>query len=162
MVSKDVRREARGARGSVGHPASRLVSRRAGGFTLLELIIVVAIIGILAAIISPNLRDAPTRAKEAVLKTDLATMRKVIDQYHADKGYYPPDLATLVDEDYLRAVPIDPFTGSAQTWRVEYMEIDFELEPIETEESETGEPGIIDVYSGADATALDGTRYSEW
>lgn len=136
---------------------------RQKGFTLLELIIVVAMIGILATIVMPNLRDAPKRAREAVLKTDLATMRKVLDQYQADKGYYPALLEDLVDEGYLRAVPEDPFTGSASTWRLEFSRPGFDLlEPVETEEGPTGQPGIMDVRSGSDLVALDGTRYSDW
>lgn len=156
----------RGARwktaGTLIPRTSNLAPGRAGGFTLLELVIVIAIIGILAALVMPNLRDVPVRAKEAVLKTDLVTFRKVIDQYQADKGYYPPSLETLVDEGYLREIPDDPFTGSSTTWQVVMSEPDWEQEPVETELSPTGDPGIIDVRSGSPATALDGTRYSEW
>src|ERR1700693_3063747 len=85
-------------------------------FTILELLIVMTIIGILAAIAVPALRDSPQRAREATLKEDLFTMRSVIDQYHGDKGVYPPDLPTLVTEGYLRKIPVDPMTKSAETW----------------------------------------------
>src|SRR5713101_6962380 len=86
------------------------------GFTLLELLVVMTIIGILAAIAVPALKSSPQRAREATLKEDLFTMRSVIDQFHGDKGFYPADLATLVTEGYLRKIPIDPMTKSAETW----------------------------------------------
>jgi general secretion pathway protein G len=132
------------------------------GFTLLELIIVIAIIGILAAIVVPNLQSRPQRAKEAVLKTNLFTMRDVIDQYYGDQGHYPPTLETLVEEGYLRRVPTDPMTGSSETWIVEYEEIDPDAPPAETDVPEDGEPGIIDVFSGSEEVSLDGTPYTEW
>ena len=74
------------------------------------------IIGILAAIAVPALRDSPQRAREATLREDLFTFRTVIDQYHGDKGVYPPDLQTLVTAGYIRKIPIDPMTKSADTW----------------------------------------------
>ena len=102
-------------------PRSRRARR---GFTLLELIIVVAIIGILASIAMPALKDMPRRASESVLKTNLRTLREVIDQYYGDKGHYPETLEALVEERYLRAVPIDPITKSADTWQLVYEELD--------------------------------------
>jgi general secretion pathway protein G len=135
---------------------------RQAGFTIIELIVVIAIIGILATIALPRLKDAPRRAEEAVLKTNLRAMRDAINQFHADKGHYPPSLDALVEEDYLRTVPMDPITNSTDTWQVEYEELDSDYEPAETDQPETGEPGIIDVYSGAEGVSVHGTPYSEW
>ncbi len=141
---------------------NRLDRRGQGGFTLLELIVVIAIIGILAAIVIPRLRDAPRRAEEAVLKTNLRALRNAINQYYADQGHYPPSLGALVEEAYLRQVPMDPITNSNETWEVEYEEFEPGYEPAETDRPEGGEPGIIDVYSGSDRTSLKGEPYSEW
>ena len=137
-------------------------TRIEGGFTLLELIIVVAIIGVLAGIAMPALRDVPRRAAEAVLRTNLTTFRNVIDQYYADRGTYPPSLEALVDEGYLRRIPRDPITRETDSWVIEYQEIDPEFEPAETDLPEGGAPGIIDVRSGSDQLSLDGTPYSDW
>jgi general secretion pathway protein G len=133
-----------------------------GGFTLLELIVVIAIIGILAAIVIPRLKDAPRRAEEAVLKTNLRALRSTINQFYADKGHYPTSLDALVEDQYLRRIPVDPITNSNDTWQVEYEEFEPGYEPAETDLPETGEPGIIDVYSGSDRTSLDGEPYAEW
>lgn len=146
----------------------RLRSRRPrqGGFTLLELIIVLTMIGILAGLALPNLIQQPRRAKEAVLRNNLRTLREVIDQYHGDKGVYPPSLDALVEEEYLRAIPIDPITGEAE-WGLVYDDSPDDLtDPdsiawdvdLEVEDSS----GIQDVHSLSEATALDGSNYAEW
>jgi general secretion pathway protein G len=124
------------------------------GFTLIELLIVIAIIGIIAGMAVAQLRTAPQRAREAVLKEDLYAIRDVIDQYFADKGKYPESLDALVEEGYLRRLPVDPITESAETWQTVQAEA--------TDEDTEGAGGIIDVKSGADGTALDGTRYGDW
>lgn len=138
---------------------------RERGFTLLELIVVVAMIGILAAIVMPALTKMPTRAKEAVLKTNLHTLREVIDAYYGDKGHYPESLDALVEEEYLRAVPYDPFTGSAETWTLIFEEEgeggDAEPGP-EPGPDEPAGPGVVDVRSASPMIALDGTPYAEW
>ncbi len=132
------------------------------GFTLLELIIVMAIIGILATMAMPMLKNTPREANEAVLKTNLHSIRDALDQYHGDKGHYPPTLETLVEAGYFRDVPTDPITKSSETWVLIYEEIDPDAEPAETDLPESGEPGIFDVRSGSDRAALDGSLYSEW
>jgi general secretion pathway protein G len=133
--------------------------KKQSGFTLLELLVVMTIIGILAAIAVPALRDSPQRAREAALREDLFTMRSVIDQYHGDKGAYPPDLQTLVTAGYLRKIPVDPMTKSAETWVVAQEEISTEA----TTSSDTpATPGIIDVHSGSPGKSLDGTLYKDW
>ncbi|MYF03937.1 MAG: type II secretion system protein, partial [Holophagales bacterium] len=86
-----------------------------GGMSLLELIIVMAIIGILAAVAVPLLKNAPRRAQEAALKQNLRVMRDAIEQHYADKGHYPPSLQALVEEEYLRAIPPDPITRRTET-----------------------------------------------
>ena len=134
----------------------------AGGFTLLELIVVVTIIGILSTIALPALKNVPRRAAEAVLKNDLRALRDVIDQYYADHGNYPPGLEALVEKGYLRKIPVDPITKSADTWKVVLEEIDPEEQPAETDLVEGSQPGVADVHSGSPAMALDGTPYSEW
>jgi len=124
------------------------------GFTLVELLIVIAIIGIIAGIAVLQLRTRPQAAKEAVLKENLYAMRDVIDQYFSDKGKYPESLDTLVDDGYMRRIPVDPITNSAESWQTVQAEA--------TEDDPDAAGGIYDVKSGAPGTALDGTTYSEW
>ena len=134
------------------------------GFTLLELIVVVTVIGILSTMAIPNLLQTPIRANEAVLKTNLRTLRQVIDQHNGDKGFFPPSLEVLVDEGYLRDIPLDPITNQRE-WGLEYDqggEFEDDFIPAETDLPEGGEPGIIDVYSLSEDVSLDGTPYAEW
>jgi general secretion pathway protein G len=129
------------------------------GFTLIELIVVVAIIGILATIAVPAMRTAPQRAREAALKEDLFTMRSCLDQFHADRGRYPTSLEELVSMGYLRSIPVDPVTRSKDTWVAVFEEVSTDQE--DQRQQEAG-PGIIDIRSGSDQVALDGTRYADW
>ena len=124
------------------------------GFTLVELLIVISLISILAAMGLVQYRNSVMSAKEATLHTDLFRMRDAIDQYYADKGKYPSSLDSLVSDGYLRKVPDDPFTKSNSSWQT----VPAEPDP----NNPTVEPGVYDVKSGADGTALDGTKYSEW
>ena len=140
--------------------AARSRAAAQAGFTLLELIIVVAIIGILATIAMPRLLHTPDKAKEAVLRTDLRTFRDVIDQYYADKGKYPASLEALVEDGYMRAIPVDPITRSADTWVAQYEEPKLDESPPESDGE--AEPGIMDVHSGSELTGSNGTPYSEW
>ena len=128
--------------------------RRQHGFTLIELMIVMVIITILAGIGLAVYGNSVQRAKEAVLLEDLHQMREAIDKFYADKNRYPPTLDSLVEEKYIRDVPVDPFTKSKDTWQTTLAE----PEPGNPQ----AEPGIYNVKSGAEGTGLEGTAYSEW
>jgi general secretion pathway protein G len=134
----------------------RLFERMRGtcGFTLVELLVVLSLISILAAMGLVQYRNSVRHSQESVLKTDLFRMRDAIDQYYADKGKYPASLDALVSEGYMRRIPEDPITKSADTWQT----IPAEPDP----GNPSMEPGIYDVKSGAQGTALDGTNYSDW
>jgi general secretion pathway protein G len=134
---------------------ARARSRRSdGGWTLIELMVVIALIMILATMALVQYRNSVTSAKEATLKSQLFIMRDAIDQYYADKGKYPDSLQTLVSESYIRAMPRDPFTTSSDTWQTV---------PAEAESgSTTAAAGIFDVKSGSEGTGLDGSRHADW
>jgi general secretion pathway protein G len=124
------------------------------GFTLIELLIVITLISILASMGVVIYRNSVQSSKEAVLHTDLFRMRDAIDQYYADKAKYPASLDALVSEGYMRAIPVDPLTKSADTWQT----VPAEPQPGNT----STDPGIYNVKSGASGTGLDGTSYSDW
>ena len=128
--------------------------RRARGFTLIELMVVISIILILISTALPIYNQSIIRAKEAVLKQDLFTMRSVIDQYTLDKGKAPQSLDDLVQAGYLKEIPKDPFTDSRDTWVVEQEDVLLSVDQ--------DEPGISDVHSGSNGTGSDGTAYSSW
>ena len=132
-----------------------MMARRASsGFTLIELLIVMSLIVVLAGIGLATHANSQTRAREAVLKEDLFRLRDSIDQYYADKNEYPAALDALVTDRYLRALPVDPFTNSPDTWQTTMSEIDAS--------NPSAQAGIYDVKSGSDRTALDGTQYADW
>ena len=124
------------------------------GFTLIEMMIVMAIIVILIAVAVPFYQKAIIRAKESVLHNNLFAMRSAIDAYSFDKQKAPHDLQDLVTDGYLREVPRDPITQSSGTWKII-------MEDASQSVSST-EPGIFDVRSGSDKKSLDGTSYSDW
>jgi general secretion pathway protein G len=124
------------------------------GFTLIELLVVIALITILASMGVVQYRNSIQSAKEAILKTDLFRMRDAIDQYYADKTKYPASLDALVSDGYMRKIPEDPITKSADTWQT----VPAEPDP----GNPSSEPGIYDVKSGATGTGLDGSAFSDW
>jgi len=122
------------------------------GFTLLELMIVISIIIILAAITLPQFQKTITHTREAVLRDDLHKMRSLIDQYAADKGKLPQSLEELVSDGYMREVPVDPITG----------EKDWAITTGEDPNSAEGEQGMTDIHSSSTEVSTEGTPYSEW
>ncbi|MEI6668754.1 MAG: prepilin-type N-terminal cleavage/methylation domain-containing protein [Acidobacteriota bacterium] len=140
------------------HPRSESRRQRdaAGraGFTIIELLVVVSIIVVLAGMAMAQYRNSVTLASESVLRTDLFRMRDALDQYYADKQKNAPALDALVTEGYLRQLPKDPFTNSAETWQA----IPAEADP----GNPSADPGVVNVKSGSDRAALDGTRYADW
>jgi len=118
--------------------------RKFRGFTLVELLVVLAILATLLSIVAPRYSGSVDRAKEAVLKENLSTVRDAIDKYHADTGSYPESLESLIEHKYLRKMPLDPITDSTTTWVF--------VPP-------TGP--ITDIHSGASGTASDGIAYQD-
>lgn len=124
------------------------------GFTLLELMIVLSLIVLLASIGLMQYKSTVQRGREAVLAENLYRMRDAIDQFHVDKGKYPADLSELVSAGYLRSIPLDPMTNSAESWQ---------LVPAEPDPGNpTADIGIFDIKSGSEAVGLDGRRYADW
>jgi general secretion pathway protein G len=128
--------------------------RTQSGFTLIELIIVMTIIGILATLAIPYFAAAIRHAREAVLREDLQTMRMAIDSYTMDKQKAPQSLDDLVQEGYLKAIPEDPMTHAKDTWVTDTSDAMYSIDQTD--------PGINDVHSGSEESGSDGQPYSSW
>ena len=124
------------------------------GFTLIELMIVIAIITTIISVAVPMYQKSILRAKESVLHSNLYTLRQLIDEYTYDKQKAPQTLEDLVKEGYLRQIPIDTITGQSSTWKL--------IMEDASGSASANEPGLFDVRSGSDKTSLEGTPYSEW
>lgn len=122
--------------------------QRVRGFTLVELLVVMAIIATLLTLVAPRYIQSVDRSREAVLRTNLKLLRSAIDQHYADRGAYPESLETLVNRRYIREIPEDPISERRDTW-VAYGH-------------PAGLPGVYDVRSGAQGSASDGTAYASW
>lgn len=118
-----------------------------GGFTLVEMLVVLVIVGLLASIAAPLVSGAVTRARETTLQQNLSIMRKLIDDYHADRGQFPESLEILIKEGYLRAIPVDPVNGGAADWEVV--------------KAKKGR-GVEDVHSRSTARGTNGVPYGQW
>lgn len=122
---------------------------RRSGFTLIELLVVMTIVGLLLSVAVPRYYQSVARAKEAVLRENLANVRDAIDKYRADRGRFPDDLEDLVGRKYLRRLPMDPLTESDATWIL--------VAPLDSTQG-----GVMDIHSGAPGNARDGTAYASW
>jgi len=120
------------------------------GFTLVEILVVMAIVATLLSLVAPRYFDTLERSKETLLRHDLAIMRDAIDKYYSDRGIYPDTLEDLVQARYLRNVPEDPITQSMETWIF--------IPPADP----NAQGSLYDIQSGADGVALDGSLYSQW
>jgi len=128
--------------------------KKDAGFTLVELMIVMAIIGVLAVVAIPSYVGAVRQAREAVLKEDLFVMRSAIDSYTADKQKAPQSLDDLVSEGYLKKIPVDPMTRAADSWQTTTSDALHSVDQTD--------PGIDDVHSGSQEQGSDGQPYSTW
>jgi len=137
-----------------GKPGLSRPTRRSFGFTLIEMMIVMAIIVILISVAIPFYQKAIIRAKESVLHNNLFAMRSAIDEYTYDKQKAPQSLQDIVTQGYLREVPRDPITGNSDSWKV--------IMEDSGQAVNSTEPGIFDVRSGATGKSLEGTSYADW
>lgn len=127
----------------------RIAGRRCTGFTLIELLVVLAIVSTLLLLVAPRYFQRVDVAQEAVLRDNLRTLRQVLDNFQGDHGRFPESLQELVDKRYVRSLPVDPLTGSTETWIL--------LPPPDGLEG-----AVYDLRSGAAGTAKDGSLYADW
>lgn len=131
------------------------MTRQHKGFTLIETILAITLVAMLASIATYSHKNSTKKARESVLRHNLAQIRLTLDHYNNDKGNYPESLDVLKDEGYLREIPVDPITKSRDTWEIIY-------EEDVADEDSSYEPGVFDVKSGSAEQAIDGTYYYEW